>query len=138
GSEARFVGRGDLSHVGVKHSVAAVFNPGGLAAFTALYDYFYLTIVLALRLQNTAQRSDGIDLVCRRLVDRRVVLRREENIAVSRHCLFEGPYGARAADLERDLGKRENNDVTYRDHRVTLYVRWHLVAEFLHRFWGIL
>ena len=49
-------------------------------------------------------------------------------------AVLERPDGARTSDLKSHLCEGKNYDITYGHHRITLNVRRHLVAEFLHKF----
>jgi hypothetical protein len=131
---ARLIRGSYLADVRKKHPIVGLLDTDGTAAFAALDNDFYLSILLPLRLQNAAKRSYGIDLVRRWLIDRRIVLRCEKNVAIAGHRLFECANGAGSADLERNFCEGENYDVTYGHHRITLNVRRHLVAKFLHKF----
>src|SRR5687768_5162839 len=132
GAVTGLVARCDLPNMSVEHPVRILFDPYRFAAFPSLYDDLDLSIVLTLSLENASECTDRIDLVGRGLVDGRVVLCREKDIAVARHSLFKGADRARPPDLEGDLRKRKNDDVADRNHRIPLNVRRHLVCKFLH------
>src|SRR5687767_11716349 len=103
-----------------EHPVRILFDAHTAAPLTSLYDDLDLAVVLPLRLQYAPQCSDLIDLVSAWIVDRRIMLRRQEYLALTCHCLLEGHHRARAADLEGDLREWKDNYVTNGDHRKTL------------------
>src|SRR4051794_12809193 len=111
----------------VKHSVSVLLNPHRLPAFPSLNDYLDLAVLLSLRLEDTPQGPDRINLVGSRLVDRGVVLSSEKDVSLAGHCLLKSTHRTRASDLERYFCIRKNYDVAYRNHRISLNVRRHLV-----------
>ena len=123
--------------MGKEHTLAILLDPDRLTSFATLYNDFDLTIFLSLSLEYSAKRPDRIDLVGLRFVDRRIVLGREKNIALARHCFFKSFHAAWSPYFESNLGIRKNNYVTNRNHRIALDVRGHLVGEFLHTKIGI-
>ena len=94
---------------------------GPLAAFD---DNFYLSVFLPLRLQNSGDRADAVELFGRRLVNCRIVLSRQKNRAIGGQRQLQCAHRTGAANFERDLGKRKDHDVANRHHGVTSDVGW--------------
>ena len=96
----------------------SVFNTDSSRAFPS-FDYdFDLTVVLFLRLQDSSQGPDTVDLIRRRLIDCSVVLSGQEDRAVCRERLFQRAHRPLPSNLESHFSERENHDVANRYHRV--------------------
>ena len=113
-----FVDDGRATHQG-RESPVVIFDAHGRGALAPLDDDLDLPVLLLLRLQDAAQRADAVNLFGRRLVHAGVVLRGEEDRAVTGQRFFERADRAGATDLESDFGKRKNDDVADRHHRIT-------------------
>src|SRR5688572_1201329 len=100
GAVARFINRLNLSDHRIKHSFAVLLEPDGLTALSAFDDDLDLTVFLFLRLQNSSQSADLIDLIGTRLIDGRIVLRGKKNISLAVHRLFQSLDRTRSPDLE--------------------------------------
>ena len=57
-------------------SAVAIFDTDSCGSFAAFDHYFDLAVVLFLRLENAAERTDAVDLVRRGFIDGRIVLGR--------------------------------------------------------------
>jgi len=68
-------------------------------------------------LDHVRHAAHRVDVFRTRIVDRRVVLRRQENALVLQQRMLEGAGGARPADHERHHHVREDDDVAQRDDR---------------------
>ncbi len=68
-------------------------------------------------LQHLRQRADLVDRILRRLVVTRAHLRRQQDVGVVPHHLFEGANGLLAADEKRHDHVRKYDDVPQRKHR---------------------
>ena len=66
-----------------------VFDAHSGGAFASFHDDFDLTIFLLLRLQNAAERSHAVNLIGVWLINRRVVLRGQEDRPVGCQRLLE-------------------------------------------------
>src|SRR6266550_7406922 len=99
-------------------SAVGIFNShrgGALAAFHYNLD---LSVILLLRLQNTAESPNVVNLIHRRLVDSGIMLSGEKDGAVGSKGLLEGAYRARASNLKSNLCKWENDNVANGYHRI--------------------
>src|SRR5262245_36634029 len=78
----------------------AVFNTHSSGAFASLDHHLDLAILLFLRLENAAERTNPVNLLGTGLVDGGVVLSSQENRSVCRQSLFERSYRAGPTDFE--------------------------------------
>ncbi len=126
-SKPGFVHRLHLSNVRVEHAVRVLFDPNGFAAVASFDDDLDLAVILPLGLKNAAEGTHAVDLSGVRLVDRCIVLGCEKDIPFAGHRFFQRPDRARPADLESNFCIGKDHNIAYRDHRITLNVRGHLV-----------
>ena len=100
----------------------SVFHAHSGGAFTTLNDDFDLAVLLFLRLENAAERSDAVDLLRRRLVHSRVVLSSQKDRAIAPQSLFQGSNRTGPTDFEGDFSKGKYDDVADWHHWVPGYV----------------
>ena len=93
GPIAGFVTRDHAPDVSIEHPIGVLFDTDRLPAFAPFDNNLYLSVVLPLCLQDPSERPNGIDLLGLWLINGRVVLRREEDVALAGHRLFERPDG---------------------------------------------
>src|SRR4051794_35142261 len=89
GAITRFLRRSYSAHMRVKHPVRVLFDTQAASAFPALDDDLDLAILKTLCLEYSSESADPVDLLWRRVVDRRVVLRREEDLPFAGHRLLK-------------------------------------------------
>ena len=116
---------------GQKCSVS-ILNSDRSCPFTALNYDFDLAIILFLRLENSSQRTNAIDLFRSGFVDGGVVLRSEEYRAIGCQRLLESSDRTLATNLKGDFRERENNDVPNWDHWVPRNVSGGTIRVFFH------
>jgi len=103
-------------------SAVRVFNPHSCGSF-ATFDYdLDLSIVLLLRLQYAAERTNAVDLFRRGLINGCIVLCSQENGAVSRERLLERSNRPCPPNLERYFGEGKNDDVADWHHWIPGHV----------------
>src|SRR5215218_7861186 len=88
-----------------------ILNTHSGGAFATFYHNLDLPILLFLRLENAAERSDTVDLLGAGFVNSGVVLSGEKDGAVTGQRLFECSNRPGATDFEGDFGKGEYYDV---------------------------
>ncbi len=95
-------GRGDTRNAdGGDKEAVGIIDFGGFGALQSLNQYFNVSVRHLHALDDVANSADGIDVVGLGLVDRGVVLRREEDATVAVERLFERAHARFAADDER-------------------------------------
>ena len=77
----------DESHEGS----VGILNAHSCRTFATFNDDFDLAVLLFLRLENAAERSDSVNLLRSRFVDSGVVLGGQENRAIRSERLFKSP-----------------------------------------------
>ena len=91
---------------------ALVFLPlDGAGAFDALDEHLDVAVGQLQRLDDARDTAHRVDVGRLRVVDRRVVLRREENLLVGRQRVLERARGRRPSDDERHHHVRKDDDV---------------------------
>jgi hypothetical protein len=90
-TRALFTSDGRASHQRGELAIS-ILNANSGRSLAALDDHFDLAVLLFLRLQDAAERTNPINLVWRGFVDGGIVLCSEENSPVGRQGLFQGPH----------------------------------------------
>ena len=86
-----FTSDGRASHQCGERAIS-ILNANSGCSLAAFDDHFDLAVLLFLRLQDTAERTDTINLVWRGFVNSGIVLCGQENSPVGGQGLFQGPH----------------------------------------------
>ena len=89
-----------------------------LGALDALDQHLDGAIGQLEQLQDAGERTDLVDRVRRRIVVRRVLLRRQQDIGIGPHHLFQRLDRLFTADEERNDHVRKDHDVAQRQNRI--------------------
>src|SRR6266446_1074676 len=111
---------------------AIIFDAYGRGPFTSFDDNLDLSVILFLRLQNSAKGANAIDLLWSRLVHRSVVLGSKKYSTVGRQCLFEGTNRPGTANFECDFRKGKDYDIANWHHWIFRYVGGDSIRVFFH------
>jgi hypothetical protein len=127
------LGGGRRAADGGREGAVVILDADGRGALAPLDDDLGLAVLLALRLEDAGDGADRVDLVGVGLVDGGVVLGGEEDRAVGGERVFERAHRAGPADLEGDLGEREDHDIADGHHRQPHDVCWCAIRIFFHK-----
>src|ERR1700752_4740709 len=119
------------AHERHKRSIC-VLHSNCSCAFATFDNNFDLTVILFLRLQDSAERTYAVDLVRLGLVNGGIMLGGQENGPVSCERLLQCSYRSRTTNFECDLCKRKNDDVADWHHRIPSNVGGGSILGFFH------
>ena len=98
------------------HKAFSIDHLQDLAALNAFHQHLDIAVRQLQALHNVYDRAHLVNLICLRLVDRCVVLRRQKYLLIRCQGLFQSAHAGFAAHHERGHHEREDDDVANRHH----------------------